>query len=192
MMARSKLYYLFTKLRNSLIKSGKFEKLSQEVTRVLENSGYFNKNKTIVLFNSENSLVFKQLLLKPEIYFKNTFVYPKIMGDSVRFFLINDPNILILDDFGIKDISSEAFQVDINNIDVILVSGIAFDCDGNWLHSHDNSMLYRSFLGNTNADKLGVCVSHQVYKKELPESLYKVDGLLTEHGIYYPVDMGDL
>jgi len=192
-MNKIKLTELFFKMRKRLNESGRFEISSNKIADQLEKSYFFNTSKVICLYNHYSSVVLNKILINDANYFRNSFVFPRLEDDDrVLFYHISSPKDLIMDRFGVIDVVSDCFTIDIAEIDVILVSGMAFDYDLRVLNIGDNDELYKSFLNKANAIKFGVCLDCQIYRKSLPESEYRVDGLLTEEGIYLPVDMQEV
>jgi 5-formyltetrahydrofolate cyclo-ligase len=186
---KNRLLYLFFKVRSALLKSGKFHFLSDKIAEQIKESYFFNQDKVICLYNHYDSVIINSILRDETSYFKNTFVFPKLEGNNVSFYHIPDPSYLIFDEFGIKDVVSGCFKIDISEIDVILVSGTAFDNDGNRLNTSNNEYLYNVLLNKTDAVKFGVCFDYQIYRKGLPESEQKIDCFLTEEGVYTTVDI---
>lgn len=188
---KNRLLYLFFKIRSALLKSGKYQLLSNKVAEQIKESYFFNQHKVICLYNHYDSVVLNSMLRDQMNYFKNMFVFPKLNGNNISFYHVPDPSYLIFDEFGIKDVVSGCFKIDIGDIDVILVSGTAFDYGGNRLNTCNNERLYNAFLNKTDVIKLGVCFDCQISRKRLPESKQKVDCFLTEDGIYMPINIGD-
>ena len=186
---KNMLLYLFFKMRSVLLKSGKFQSLSDKIAERIKESYFFNQHKTICIYNHYDSVVLNNILQDSSSYFKNTFVFPKLEGKNVSFYHVPYPKCLVFDEFGIKDVISGCFKIDISEIDVILVPGTAFDYDGNRLNTYNNERLYNSFLSKTNALKLGVCFDCQIYRRSLPESKQKIDCFITEEGVYTTVDI---
>ncbi len=187
-----RLVELFFKLRTTLINNGKFHLLSDKVISNIETAYFFNNSKSICLYNHCNSPVINKLLNNSANYFKNIFVFPKLNDDKLEFYHISSVNDLVMDKLGAIDVHPECFQIDIAEIDVILVSGMAFDHDFNVLNVGDNEELYKALLNKSNAIKVGVCFEDQIYRESLPESEYKVDCLMTEDGLYMPIDVQEV
>jgi 5-formyltetrahydrofolate cyclo-ligase len=176
-------------MRSALLKSGKFHSLSDKVVEHIKESYFFNQDKVICLYNHYDSVIINSILRDEASYFKNTFVFPKLEGNNISFYHIPNPSCLIFDEFGIKDVVSGCFKIDISEIDVILVSGTAFDYNGNRLNTSNNECLYNILLSKTDAIKFGVCFDCQIYRKSLPESEQKIDCFLTEEGVYTSIDI---
>lgn len=188
MSSEKKLVYLFRKLRNTLIKKGRYKELSESVCSAIINSHIFNNNKTICVFKSDDTIDISSILLDNSHYLKNTFVFPSVVDGKLKLYHINSPQDLISDGLSVLGANPSCFSIDIRDIDVILVPGLAFDSRNNWL-IEDRKLLYTKLLPKSSALKLGVCVEHQVYNKTLPDREHKVDGVLTEEGIYHYIDV---
>lgn len=186
---KNRLIHLFFKLRSALLKDGGYQSLSEKIAKQITESYFFNKHKVICLYNHYDSVVLNSILRDSTNYFRNTFVFPRLEGNKVSFYHVPDSSYLIFDEFGVKDVASGCFKIDINEIDVILVSGTAFDYDGNRLNTCNNERLYNAFLKDTDAVKLGVCFDCQISRRSLPESEQKIDSFLTEEGVYTTVDI---
>ncbi len=185
MASKNKLLYLFLKMRKKLIDSDKFKSLSNKINEQVKKSYFFDNSKVICVYNGRNSVPLNSILLDSKNYFKNIFVFPQLIGNKLSFFHISGPDDIVINELGTKKVRQSCFKVDINEIDVILVPGVAFDYTHNWLNEGDNVGLYDVILSKTDATKLGVCFNCQVYGKNLPESKNKLDGLLTEEGVLY-------
>jgi 5-formyltetrahydrofolate cyclo-ligase len=185
-----KLVELFFKLRKELINSGKFKILSNKVVDNIINSYFFNRSQTICLYNHYNSVILTKLLNNQDYYFKNIFAFPRLNSDdNLDLYHISCRNDLIIDNLGIVDIIPECFKININEIDIILVSGMAFDHKLNVLNIDDNNKLYNLLLSRSNALKIGICLENQVYQSGLPNSKHTMDCLITENGLHVPVSL---
>lgn len=187
-----KLIELYFKLHKRLVANGKFQNLSNKVEESLEKSWFFNNYKVICLYNHDSSIPIVRLLADMNNYFKNSFVFPRLEDNKVHLYHVSGPEDLVIDSFGIIDVVPDLFKVDIDEVDIILVSGMAFDFDLNVLNIGDNEELYSNFLNKSKASKYGVCLDCQIYRKGLPESNYKVDALLNEEGVQIPIGIGDI
>lgn len=184
-----KLVELFFKLRKKLINSGKFQILSNKIMDNIVNSYFFNTSQTICLYNHYNSVILTKLLDNQDHYFRNILAFPKLNNNNLELNHISCRNDLIIDNLGIIDVVPECFKININEVDIILVSGMAFDHSLNILNIDDNSKLYDLLLSKSDALKVGVCLESQVYKSGLPDSKYTVDCLITENGLHVPVSL---
>lgn len=187
-MTEEKLLFLFSKMRKLLINNGKYEKMTAKVINAIKKSYFFNNNKVISIFSENNCIPLDEILLDNNNYARNTFVYPAISNDNVVYYHIESPKSLILNDNG-ELIPDNCFTIDINDIDTILIPGEAFDMKYNRLSC--NPLIFNKVMNSAQHKvRIGVCFDCQVYRRSLPES-NKVDGLLTEEGIYNYIDLGD-
>jgi len=140
------------------------------------------------VFKSDDTVDISSVLLNNSHYLKNSFIFPSLIDGKIKLYHINSPEDLITDGLTVLGANPHCFSVDISDIDVILVPGLAFDSKNNWL-IEDKKRLYAKLLSQSKALKLGVCIEHQIYNKTLPDREHKVDGVLTEEGIYHYIDM---
>jgi 5-formyltetrahydrofolate cyclo-ligase len=186
-MSDEKLLYLFNKARNLLKSNGKYQLFNHQVVDNIENAVFFNKNNTISVFFGDKYLSLQDILFNSENYDKNIFVYPRLINGKVKYFHIESPNSLVVQDNNIVIPSEDCFMVDNNMVDIILVPGDAFDNYHSRLDSDPH--LYDKAILEANATAIGVCLDSQVYRGKLPVSGAKVNGLLTEEGLYYIVNI---
>jgi len=187
MINDEKLNYRFSKLRNVLVSNKKFGKLSSKVISELENSYIFNKGKTICVYSCANHVSLSPILLNISSYLKNTFVFPKLIDKNLSYNFVSNPNDLIIKGSEVVGSDLSCFKVDNDSIDVILVPGIAFDYDNNWMNNEEE-LLYTAIM-KSNAIKIGICLDCQIYRKQLPNKMNKVDALLTENGVFNSFDI---
>lgn len=176
---------MLSKLRTRIKTIDKFSDLEKTVVQNLKNAPFFNQMKTICVYNNKDSISLNNILLNRSNYLKNTFVFPKLENNNLSFYHISDPEDLIIDGLGIKDVNPGCFKIDTNEIDVILVSGLSFDLHGNWIHADDNTKLYNKVLKKIDKVSVAVTLECQMYMRGLPQTKYQIDGFLTEKDLYY-------
>ena len=106
-------------------------------------------------------------------YRKKKLLLPLIVGDDLRLLLYEGPESLKPGPFGILEPKADGIEVPKNEIDLIIVPGVAFDKDKNRL------------LSTLNAPKVGICFGFQMIPQVPVEPLdKKMDYVITEDTIY--------
>lgn len=187
-MNDEKLLFLFQKMHNLLKSTGKLQFLTHQVAEQIEDSVFFNKNNTISVFFGDKYLSLQDILFNSDNYSKNVFVFPRLINGKLRYFHIESPNSLVIQDNRTIIPSDDCFIIDKNMVDIILVPGEAFDNNHNRLDS-DPILYDKAISESKNATAIGVCLDCQVYRKQLNTNAAKVNGLLTEEGLYYVINI---
>lgn len=188
-MNRDRLIHLFSKLRNKLETNNKLSRATDIIVKNIKDACFFNQMKTICVYNNSDSISLNNILLDRSNYLRNAFVLPRLNDNGVSFYHISDPEDLIIDELGVKDVVPGCFKIDTTEIDVILVSGLSFDRHGNWLHDDYNTKLYNKVLKKIDKVSIGVSLECQIYARDLPNTECKTDSFLTEEGLYNIVNI---
>lgn len=149
---------------------------SLKVFNAIEKTGQFQKAKTVALFWSlwdelPTHEVAKRWAAEKRI------VLPKVSGNNMEFLEfkpgcgMEEGELRVLSPKGGEEVNPE-------EIDLIIVPGVAFDAEGKRLGRGKG--YYDEFIKRTNAFTIGVCMSHQKIE-EVPCEAHdkKVDMLIT-------------
>ena len=154
----------------------KYKKVNENAS--VNNDAYSflkNYNNIGFYYPIKNELDNKLLLSKLED--KNIY-FPYIKNGIFEYHRFN--NNLVKDDMNIY--SYDGTSIDVCELDIILIPGIAFNKDGYRL-GHGNGF-YDKALSNYNGIKVGVCHSSKIIKEKFEEKHdIKVDYIFTEKEI---------
>ena len=118
-----------------------------------------------------------------EWYQKKKLLLPLIVGDDLRLLLYEGPESLKPGPFGILEPKADGIEVPKNEIDLIIVPGVAFDKDKNRMGRGRG--FYDRLLSTLNAPKVGICFGFQMIPQVPVEPLdKKMDYVITEDTIY--------
>ena len=108
---------------------------------------------------------------------------PLIVGDDLRLLPYEGPESLKPGPFGILEPKVDGIEVPKNEIDLIIVPGVAFDKDKNRMGRGRG--FYDRLLSTLNAPKVGICFGFQMIPQVPVEPLdKKMDYVITEDTIY--------
>lgn len=160
--------------------------MANKVMNAMVKSPIFHRNKVISVYFGTEYVPLNDILLDNFNYLKNTFVYPSLNSNEIKYYHIYSPDALELKD-NILVPKDGLFSIDANEIDIILVPGKAFDFSQRRLD--DELYFYDNIIENTKALTVGVCLDCQIYRKDLANSNPRVEALLTEEGLSHYIDM---
>lgn len=114
---------------------------------------------------------------------KKKLLLPLIVGDDLRLLLYEGPESLKPGPFGILEPKADGIEVPKNEIDLIIVPGVAFDKDKNRMGRGRG--FYDRLLSTLNAPKVGICFGFQLIPQVPVEPFdKKMDYVITEDTIY--------
>ena len=114
---------------------------------------------------------------------KKKLLLPLIVGDDLRLLLYEGPESLKPGPFGILEPKADGIEVPKNEIDLIIVPGVAFDKDKNRMGRGRG--FYDRLLSTLNAPKVGICFGLQMIPQVPVEPFdKKMDYVITEDTIY--------
>ena len=175
---KNQLKQSITERRNSLTKEEIAEK-SEIIKDRLFKLQQYSRSKTVMFFVSFNTEVFTHDMIKESLGAKTVLV-PKIVNHEIEPSMILDfDNLVQSGKFGILE-PIEATKIDLKNIDLVLVPGIAFDIGGHRIGYGFG--FYDKFLKKVpKAIKIGLAFDFQVVD-EIPHEEHDVpvDFIITE------------
>jgi 5-formyltetrahydrofolate cyclo-ligase len=159
------------------------EKLSSEIhSNVLQWDKFINASTIMIYSNYKNEVITKGII---DDCFKinKRVVLPKSLKESHNILpcLVSSFEELIPGVYGIFEPDGSK-TIEKNEIDLVIVPGIAFDMNGNRV-GH-GAGYYDRFLNSYDGIKAGLCYDFQVVENAWPNEMdIKMDYLITEMGI---------
>ena len=134
--------------------------ISQGICQKIEANKIFQNAKTVMVYWSMDDEVFTHDFVQKWTKYK-TIILPVVNGDNLelkRFTGIED--MMAGGRFGIPEPKGALFTAT-NNIDLIIVPGVAFDKDGNRMGR--GKAYYDKLLRASKAYKMGICFPFQIF-----------------------------
>ncbi len=136
------------------------KEISKEICNKIETNPAFQKAKTIMAYWSMEDEVHTHDFIQKWAKEKQ-IILPVVNGDKLELKEFEGLNELVAGDrFGIPEPDGQLFQ-NPENMELIIIPGIAFDKNGNRMGR--GKAYYDKLLRNSEAYKLGVCFSFQVF-----------------------------
>lgn len=116
-------------------------------------------------------------------YKRKRLLLPLIVGDDLRLLLYEGPDSLIEGQYGIMEPKEDCKELPDEDIDMIIVPGVAFDKERNRMGRGRG--FYDRLLSKVNAQKIGICFEFQL-SEDIPVEPFdkKMDIVITEDHIY--------
>lgn len=151
---------------------------SKKILEDLENNEFFHNSNTVMLYWSmEDEVHTHDFVLKWAT--KKKIILPCVKGDLLELRVFKGlENLIEGDGFGILEPSGDLYT-DIENIDLIVVPGVAFDKRNNRMGR--GRAYYDKLLTTTTSTKVGICFDFQLLD-EVPVNEYDVrmDTIISE------------
>lgn len=163
-------------------------KWNESIFSRLINSEFYKRARTIFIFVSFKSEVDTHKIIEYSIEKGKIICVPKIKSKQIgiEVFKIDSFKDLKEGYFNILEPVEGCISVDKNDIDLILMPGVAFDRHGGRIGYGGG--FYDRFLSSMNktADKIVLAYNFQVLDEvPMEENDVRVDGIITEEGIIY-------
>ena len=173
------------KKRNSILFSEvleKSERIKEQVVHMVE----FNDAKTILFYVSYDNEVYTHEMIKESLEIKKQVVVPKTDRNSRTILCssLTKWDDLVAGAYDILEPRQECLkEVLPESIDLIIIPGIAFDCQGNRI-GHGMGYYDRLLTKKFNAHRLGLAFEFQIVEKISPEKHdVKINKIVTEKRI---------
>ena len=144
--------------------------LSDKIMNRLEQTELFQAASCIALYHAIAGEVQTAGFIE-KWYRKKKLLLPLIVGDDLRLLLYEGPESLKPGPFGILEPKADGIEVPKNEIDLIIVPGVAFDKDKNRMGRGRG--FYDRLLSTLNAPKVGICFGFQMIPQVPVEPLDK-------------------
>lgn len=154
------------------------KKRSLSILNRLKNNKAFERAKTVMLYWSMDDEVFTHDFVV-EYAKTKTIILPCVKGDVLELRVFKGlENLVDGDGFGIPEPSGDLF-LGVDDIDLIVVPGVAFDNQNNRMGR--GRAYYDKLLRTTNCEKIGICFKFQLLDK-VPTDEYdiKMDLVISE------------
>lgn len=145
-------------------------KKSKEIKEKLFNLKEFNYAKTVLFYVSYNGEVNTHEMIKEALNVKKIVVpISNIEDETLNLSVLEDFYDLEISSYGILEPKKECIKkVSINDIDLIIIPGVAFDINGNRM-GHGQGY-YDKLLEKSKVAKIGLCFEFQLLEKIPTES----------------------
>ncbi len=186
--------YLKSKVRNAVLEKRNALPLihiaqkSDYIQEIIINSKEFRIANVVGGYVSKGSEVRTQKILKSAIIDNKTLALPKIVNDRIIFRRVTSMdfqgNKLVTSRFGTKEPPNSANIV--NNIDTLIVPGIAFDKQGYRL-GYGKGFYDKYLARKKGLFTMGLAFEFQLLENDLPHNDFdqKLNALITESRIIY-------
>lgn len=176
---KAQLRQKFKQLRDALTAPAKKQLDLQIFNRLIASSAFQNAQKIGVYYSFSSEVDTHQIITEALKMHKKIFL-PAVIDKDLEFRQFNPEKIMLeTGPYGIKQPSEESYKINKNELDLIIVPGLAFDIELNRLGYGGG--YYDRFLSNLSCLKLALAYDFQVVR-QLPASPgdIKMDALLTE------------
>jgi len=162
-----------------MMKTSDVSNLSNTICKRLLREKIILDSNTVMVYFSVNNEVSLEKFNKKMFSLGKTIVAPKIEDEKINPYKISDLNHLKRGYAKILEPSFSDKPMKIENIDLVLVPGIAFDQYGNRIGYGKG--FYDKFLKNSKAIKIAPCFENQIVENVRPD-IYdvKMNKLITE------------
>lgn len=160
---------------------------SKDITNKIISLKDYEMAKVIALYNSLESEVDTQNLIKERLENNKIVVLPKVINKTeMKFYKISSLDELERGAFGIYEpIENENNLVEPNEIDLMIIPGVCFDKNKNRV-GFGGGYYDRYLSGENNIFKVGICFDEQLLKDEYIEAEdndIKMDIIVTDREI---------
>jgi len=159
-------------------------KKSREIKKRLFNLKVFNNAKTVLFYVSYNGEVNTHEMIKKALNIKKIVVpISNIADETLNLSILEDFYDLEISSYNILEPKKECItNISINDIDLIIIPGVAFDINGNRM-GHGKGY-YDKLLEKSKVAKVGLCFEFQLVENIPTESHdIPVDKIITEKRI---------
>jgi 5-formyltetrahydrofolate cyclo-ligase len=156
-------------------------KKSKTIQEFVIKSKEFESAKVVGTYYALGSEVTTELIIKRATILGKKIALPRVEEDKITFYELSSTKSLIRGRFGILE--PQPYE-QMNDIDILIVPGIAFDKKGNRLGY--GMGFYDRLLSCKRTFSIGLAYSFQLLEN-LPHDKYdkRLDAIASEDGIYY-------
>lgn len=156
--------------------------LSSKIMNRLEETDVFKKASCVALYHAIPGEVQTSEFIN-RWYKSKRILLPLIVGDDLRLLLYEGAESLTEGQYGIMEPKEDCMELPDEEIDMIIVPGVAFDRDRNRMGRGRG--FYDRLLARIEAPKIGICFEFQI-TDNIPVEPFdkKMDLVITEEHIY--------
>lgn len=160
------------------------EKLDNEIIYKFINSDEYNESKVIFSYIGFGSEIDTEIIIKDALNKGKTVCVPKVKGKDMLLIKINSLNNLIRSNYGILEPSENESNMNIKDLDLIIMPGVAFDKFKNRIGYGGGYYDRLLCSSNVNINKVVLAYDFQVLEHiSTEEHDIKVDKIITEKRI---------
>jgi 5-formyltetrahydrofolate cyclo-ligase len=167
--------------RRNRLNSQEIAKRSKSIQEYVINSNEFQSAKVVGAYFAFSSEVATELIIKHAKMLGKKIALPRVEEDKITFYELLSTKSLIRGRFGIMEPPPYGYM---DEIDLLVVPGIAFDKKGNRLGYGKG--FYDRLLSGKRTFSIGLAYSFQLLEN-LPHDRYdkRLDAIASEDGIHY-------
>lgn len=156
--------------------------LSSQILKHLEQTEEFQSASHIALYHAISGEVQTQEFIE-KWYKKKHILLPLVDGQDLQLILYEGPDSVQIGAYGILEPKADGARIPSNDIDLIIVPGVAFDKEKNRMGRGKG--FYDRLLSSLNIPKIGLAFEFQIVPT-VPVAEYdkKMDFIITEKGIF--------
>jgi 5-formyltetrahydrofolate cyclo-ligase len=167
--------------RRNRLNSQEIAKRSKSIQEFVINSNEFQSAKVVGVYFAFSSEVATELIITHAKMLGKKIALPRVEEDKIAFYELSSTKSLIRGRFGIMEPPPYGYM---DEIDLLVVPGIAFDKKGNRLGYGKG--FYDRLLSGKRTFSIGLAYSFQLLEN-LPHDRYdkRLDAIASEDGIHY-------
>lgn len=105
--------------------------LDREIINRLKNEDYYKNGENIFVYIGFNSEIDTKIFINEALKDRKRIYVPKVIGREMILIKINSLENLVTNKYGILEPIGDKSDLDVNNLDLIIMPGVAFDRNGN-------------------------------------------------------------
>lgn len=145
----------------------------------------FKHSKSIALYSPILKEVRTELIFDMSIHLEKEVYFPRVNSSSLNFYRVYDLEQLKPGEFGVMEPEPDLVKADIQNIDLFIIPGLAFDEFGNRL-GFGKGYYDRALMNIPHYKKVGLAYSFQLLDSvPVDENDCGVGLIITEKGIVF-------
>ncbi len=161
------------------------DKASYQISQNLIDLDSYRLSKSIALYSPISGEVRTKYIFEAALGAEKEVYFPRVNGSSLEFYKIQNLQQLKPGSFGVLEPEDGLPKADLQEIDIYILPGLAFDRSGNRL-GFGKGYYDRSLIEVPDNRKIGICYSFQMHDS-LPRAEHdqKVGTVVTEEGIVF-------
>ena len=175
----------YVALKRSELSDTEVELKSSQISAILSSLELFIHSKRVALYSPILNEVQTQVVFYKSIELEKEVYFPRVDGSSLDFCRISNLEQLKKGNFGVLEPEDHLHKADLQEIDLFIIPGLAFDKSGNRL-GYGKGYYDRALVNIPENKKIGICFNLQMLD-EVPTTRndQKVGTVITEMGIVF-------